>query len=172
MLIEVTLQLLGYVVGATLHAFLASLLVRKLRSGTLERLFFGAVVGAALWHAGEAAAFFYRINSDSEDSLFLTAAEVIALLGLVAAPAFLFHLGVASARLPKGLALLGYGMVPVAAWLLWEGGPEYRYLPTAVLVIVALLCVRAARRGAPSGEKRISRLPRASGGITSGSRYF
>ncbi len=145
MLIEVTLQLLGYVVGATLHAFLASLLVRKLRSGTLERLLFGAVVGAVLWHAGEAAAFFYRINSDSEDSLFLAAAEGIALLGLVAAPAFLFHLGVASGRLPTGLAVLGYGMVPVAAWLLWEGGPEYRYLPAAVLVIAALLCVRAAR---------------------------
>ncbi len=65
MLIEVTLQLLGYVAGATLHAFLVSLLACKIRSGTLGRLFFGAAVSAVLWYAGEAAAFFYRINSDS-----------------------------------------------------------------------------------------------------------
>ena len=151
MLIEVALQLLAYVTGAALHIFLASLLVRKLRSGTLERLFFGAVVGAALWHAGEAAAFFYRINSDTEDSLFLSVAEAVAKAGLITAPAFLFHLGVASGRLPKWLALLGYGLVPVAAWLLEaDGGQGPRYLLVAALTAVALLCVRAAR-----GEKSL-----------------
>ncbi len=47
MLIEVTLQLLGYVAGATLHAFLVSLLACKIRSGTLGRLFFGALLSAS-----------------------------------------------------------------------------------------------------------------------------
>ena len=145
-LIEVALRLLAYVTGAALHIFLASLLVRKLRAGTLERLFFGAVVGAALWHAGEAAALFYDINSDTEDSLFLSVAEAVAKAGLITASAFLFHLGVASGRLPKWLALLGYGLAPVAAWLLEaDGGQGHRYLLVAVLTAVALLCVRAAR---------------------------
>ncbi len=147
MLIEVTLQLLGYVAGATLHAFLVSLLACKIRSGTLGRLFFGAAVSAVLWYAGEAAAFFYRINSDSDDSLFLSVTEAVAEVGLIAAPAFLFHLGVVSGRLPKWLAVLGYGLAPVAVWLIQgDGGRGHRYLLAAVLAAVALLCVRAARR--------------------------
>lgn len=147
MLIEVTLQLLGYVAGATLHAFLASLLVSKLRAGTLERPFFGAAISAVLWHAGEAAAFSYRINSDTEDSLFLSVVEAVAEAGLIAAPAFLFHLGIAAGRLPKWLAVLGYGLVPVAAWLIQADRDRgYLYFLAAVLAAVALLCVRAARR--------------------------
>ena len=146
MLIEGALRLLGYVVGATLHVFLAALLLPKIRSGILERLFFGAVVSAGLWHGAEAAAFFFRINSTVEDNLFLTAADATAQLGLLLAPAILFHLGVISGKLPRLSAGLGYASAPAALWLLRAGrSRDYRYLLVAVLVVVAVLCLSAAR---------------------------
>ena len=158
MLVENTLRLLGFTLGSGLHLFLAVVLVRKHGAQLLDRLLLAVIVSSGLWHAANATAFFYRINTGLETTAFLNFADQTALLGLALTPVLLFHLCLTWTGRNPWIAALGYAVV--LTWWLWSPAEQmagYRWILAASLALVTLLCLSAAGRSQERLDRRFFR---------------
>ena len=158
MLVENTLRLLGFTLGTGLHLFLAVVLVRKRGAQLLDRLLLTVIVSSGLWHAANATAFFYRINTGLETTAFLNFADQTALLGLALTPALLFQLCLAWTDRNPWIASLGYAVV--LTWWFWSPAEQmagYRWILAPSLVLVTLLCLSAAGRSQERLDRRFFR---------------
>ena len=158
MLVENTLRLLGFTLGTGLHLFLAVVLVRKRGAQLLDRLLLAVIVSSGLWHAANATAFFYRINTGLETTAFLNFADQTALLGLALTPALLFHLCLTWTGGNPWIATWGYAVV--LTWWFWSPAEQmagYRWILASSLVLVTLLCLSAAGRSQERLDRRFFR---------------
>jgi len=147
MLVANTLVLLGFTVGAALHIYLAVLFARKHGREPADRLLLALTACAGVWLAGSAIAFFYRINTGLQTSLFLDVVDNLTMAGMAATPPLLLHLGLVLARRPQRWSWPGYAAAPLGWWFLRREQPRGFDLILAVaLVALALLCLWAARR--------------------------
>jgi hypothetical protein len=158
MLVGYTLALLGFVVGAALHIYLAALFAQKRGRGRADSLLLALTACAALWYAGNAIAFFYRINTGQSTSPFIAALENLTLAGMVAIPPLLLHLGLMLAERPARWAWLGYLAAPLGWWFVRQQQPAGFQLLLAVgLAALALLCLWAAARAGDATARRFLR---------------
>jgi signal transduction histidine kinase len=158
MLVDYTLALLGFVVGAALHIYLAALFGQKRGRGRADSLLLALTACAALWYAGNAIAFFYRINTGQGASPFLDALENLTLAGMVAIPPLLLHLGLTLAERPVHWAWPGYVAAPLGWWFVRQQQPGGFQLLLAVgLAALALLCLWAVGRAGDPLARRFLR---------------
>ena len=145
MLLEQTLRLLAFTLGAALHVFLIVLLAGKKGRGLVEKLAIGALSAAGLWHAANAAAIFHRAAAGRESAALLDALDLVAAVGLAFAPALLFHLAIVWSRVTHWAAIAAYVAAPAVWWLLRGGDSRaYSVWLGACLALAAGLCLYAA----------------------------
>ncbi len=158
MLVTNTLVLLGFTVGAALHIYLVVLFARKHGHTPADRLLLALCVCAAIWLAGSALAFFYRINTGLTTSLFLEITGNLAKAGMAATPPLLLHLGLVLARRPARWSWPGYAVAPLGWWFLRRGQPRgFDLILAAALLALALLCLWSARRARDPLARRFLR---------------
>jgi signal transduction histidine kinase len=158
MLVANTLVLLGFTIGAALHIYLAVLFARKHGRAAADRLLLALAVCAAVWLAGSAIVFFYRINTGLKTSLFLEVLDNLTKAGMAATPPLLLHLGLVLARRPAHWSWPGYAAVPLGWWFLRRQQPRgFDLILGVALVALALLCLWSARRARDPLARRFLR---------------
>jgi len=147
MLIETTLRLLGFALGAALNLFLAVVLARKRKPGLGEQLLLASLTSAGVWQASHAMAIFYQASTGRLSGVLMTALNLLALLGMVAAPALLVHLGMVWAGAHRWASLPAAGVVLAAFWMVMtRSTQDYAVWLGLGLAAAGGLCLYAARR--------------------------
>ncbi len=85
MLVESTLRLIGFILGAALQLFLAGVVVRKRGAGRVERLALVLLAAGGLWQAAVAVGLFLGASTGLPTGPLLAAVEIAGLAGAVLA---------------------------------------------------------------------------------------
>src|SRR5262249_4006000 len=132
-----TFRLLGFTLGAALHAFLAVLLARK-RSAPLALM---AVAFAGVWHAANAIAMFHRAAAGQENVLLLAILAQAAKIALAILPAPLLDQAAIWSGITRWYAAPLYLVIPLVVW--WTNA--YSAWVGVGLAAAAGLCLYAQR---------------------------
>ncbi|MCW5983427.1 MAG: hypothetical protein KIT09_35370 [Bryobacteraceae bacterium] len=145
------LRLIAHILGTGLHLFLIVLLVAKRRAVAADRLALGAIACFGVWHFATAAVLYQAFAFQEPDPALTSRLETAAFAGLIFAPAFLLHLGLAWLERP---VLWGVAIYAAPAAALWANhshpGAVMGYMASALGASVALLVVAARKQAFPA----------------------
>lgn len=163
MLLAAAIRLIAYTAGASLHAFLAALLLRKRGRSRLENLALAALCAGGAWHLANAMSLFYVANFGEENRLLPGLLGWVSAAGLALIPSLLLHLALAWAGVVFWMAAPVYLAVGPMGWLLATGRTQvFEFWTGFALAAAAGLCWRAARQRPEAHEGRFLRVFAAS----------